>query len=91
MGNGHNCESKVGTQTKMSEYMNLFKQDTGNVSLKEEYVAATTKLHDKFEQNPDMDAPLDMGQYVIDTEEEDTEENVNGVKGIPAFISSMIL
>ena len=50
-----------------------FKDKTGYVSWKEEYLAAMSNLQEKMNKNPEMNIP-DMDLYLYDTEEEDYEE-----------------
>ena len=65
MGNGRKCEEMGGVRKKMSDYMRVFKERTGYISLKEEYLQSMTKLHDKFD-NLEILKPEDMDQFVID-------------------------
>ena len=58
----------------MSEYMKAFKERTGYVSLKEEYMAAMSNLQEKMDKNPEMDI-ADMDQYLYNAEEEENEES----------------
>ena len=58
----------------MSEYMKELKEKTGYISLKEEYLNSMKKLHEKFDNDLNMQKPEDMDQYVIDGEDEEDEQ-----------------
>ena len=74
LGNGKKCEENGGTRKRMSEYMKELKEKTGYISLKEEYLNSMKKLHEKFDNDLNMQKPEDMDQYVIDGEDEEDEQ-----------------
>ena len=83
MGNGKQCEAMGGSRKRMSEYMKEFKESTGYMSLKDEYLLAVKKLQNEFQSNLTASTPEDMDQYVLEAEEGDEEEDDS--VGIPVF------
>ena len=67
----------------MSDYMKEFKQQTGYMSLKEEYVRAMTKVQEKFDNNMEVEKPEDMDEYFAEAIEDDDESLQEQQSGNP--------